>query len=243
MIPASLVVVLTITFAIGTKRMVSRNVIVRKLDALEALGAVTDVCSDKTGTLTQGRMVVRRAWIPGFGLWSLKETTDPFNPNDGKLGFGKGSPVESRLGASEEEGEKGEKEGDTDVDLTREPEGPLEGLLDCAALCNLASVFEERQNDPNAESEKEGEKKWAATGDPTEMCVFTFFFLQSTSLMEMSTVRSKSLLIASIAVDRSFKNAAGNNSPNTPSPPTSKGCPSSTLATPPTIKSTLGWRS
>jgi Na+-exporting ATPase len=50
MIPASLVVVLTITLAIGTKRMVERNVIVRKLDSLEALGAVTDVCSDKTGS-------------------------------------------------------------------------------------------------------------------------------------------------------------------------------------------------
>ncbi len=54
MIPASLVVVLTITMAAGTKRMVERNVIVRKLDSLEALGGVTDICSDKTGTLTQG---------------------------------------------------------------------------------------------------------------------------------------------------------------------------------------------
>ena len=52
MIPACLVVVLTITMAVGTKRMVERNVIVRKLDSLEALGAVTDICSDKTGTLT-----------------------------------------------------------------------------------------------------------------------------------------------------------------------------------------------
>lgn len=54
MIPASLIVVLTITMAVGTKIMVQRNVIVRKLDSLEALGAVTNICSDKTGTLTQG---------------------------------------------------------------------------------------------------------------------------------------------------------------------------------------------
>ena len=60
MIPACLVVVLTITIAVGTKRIVERNVIVRKLDSLEALGAVTDICSDKTGTLTQGKMVVKK---------------------------------------------------------------------------------------------------------------------------------------------------------------------------------------
>ena len=49
MIPASLIVVLTITMAAGTKRMVERHVIVRNLKSLEALGAVTDICSDKTG--------------------------------------------------------------------------------------------------------------------------------------------------------------------------------------------------
>ena len=49
MIPASLIVVLTITMAAGTKRMVERNVVVRNLKSLEALGAVTDICSDKTG--------------------------------------------------------------------------------------------------------------------------------------------------------------------------------------------------
>jgi P-type E1-E2 ATPase len=47
-------VVLTITLAGGSKAMVKRNVIVRRLNSLEALGAVTDICSDKTGTLTQG---------------------------------------------------------------------------------------------------------------------------------------------------------------------------------------------
>lgn len=51
MIPASLIVVLTITMTAGTKRMVERNVIIRKLNAFEALGAVTDICSDKTGIL------------------------------------------------------------------------------------------------------------------------------------------------------------------------------------------------
>jgi Na+-exporting ATPase len=52
MIPASLIIVLTITMAAGTKRMVERNVGVRNLKSFEALGAVTDICSDKTGMST-----------------------------------------------------------------------------------------------------------------------------------------------------------------------------------------------
>ncbi|KAJ4383380.1 P-type ATPase [Didymella sp. IMI 355093] len=70
MIPASLTVVLTITMAAGTKRMVQRHVIVRNLKSLEALGGVTDICSDKTGTLTQGKMVAKKAWIPAKGTYS-----------------------------------------------------------------------------------------------------------------------------------------------------------------------------
>jgi magnesium-transporting ATPase (P-type) len=92
MIPASLIVVLTITMAVGTKHMSKRNVIVRKLDSLEALGAVTNICSDKTGTLTQGRMVAKAAWIAGRGTFSVGPTRAPFDPTEGDITFREGPP-------------------------------------------------------------------------------------------------------------------------------------------------------
>lgn len=177
MIPESLVAVLTITMVVATTVMRKANVVVRDLSALEALGGVTNICSDKTGTLTQGAMIVRKVWLPLSNIYTVQDSEDPNNPTIGKVTYHNvplDAPEEPKEGRDFDQErsapalkfdvppEKLDRKtaGDSDEEVG-EPSQDLVAFLLAASLCNLATVRCDQQ-------------KWQTTGEPTEIALQVF---------------------------------------------------------------------
>ena len=79
-IPEGLPAVVTIALALGVRRMVQRNALIRKLPSVETLGSATIICTDKTGTLTQSEMTVRKI---GLLDRTIDVTGDGYDPEGG----------------------------------------------------------------------------------------------------------------------------------------------------------------
>lgn len=168
------------------------NVVVRDLSALEALGGVTNICSDKTGTLTEGAMIVRKAWIPSSHLYTVRESQNPNDPTQGRVTYSqnKDEPTPEKDGSKRdydnERSAAGIKFDVPDEKVNPKPKDPepesetemteeLQAFLLSASLCNLATVRYDKE-----------EEKWQTTGEPTEIAlqVFAHRFKQGKKTLE-----------------------------------------------------------
>jgi Ca2+-transporting ATPase len=123
-IPESLPFVVTITLAYGTQIMARKNAIIRRLPAVETLGSTTVICTDKTGTLTRGEMMVRRIWTTR----DVEVTGSGYDPAGSFL-------LEER---------RAKKDGDEDGKGPVNPreDRHLTALLAAGALCNNSKLEE-----------------------------------------------------------------------------------------------------
>jgi Ca2+-transporting ATPase len=130
-IPEGLVVVATIALARSVRRMAAQRVIVRDLASVETLGSVTVVASDKTGTLTEGKMVAKRGWIAGSGF------VDADNP--------KRQPFVGRVEV-EYEGGQGKQKLHLQANSSSSSSDRNFLFFEVCALCNNASIHREDQH-------------------------------------------------------------------------------------------------
>jgi Ca2+-transporting ATPase len=143
-IPESLPFVTTITLAYGTQIMARKNAIIRRLPAVETLGSTTVICTDKTGTLTRGEMMVRKIWT----CREVEVTGSGYSP-EGSFLLGDG-------GADFGEGEKEKETGEgAKKALIPRDDKHLTALLTAGTLCNNSKL-------------EEGPEGWRVIGDPTE---------------------------------------------------------------------------
>ncbi|KAG0250782.1 P-type ATPase [Actinomortierella ambigua] len=166
-IPEGLVAVVTVTMAVGVRRMAAQQAIVRTLPAVETLGGVTFICSDKTGTLTEGKMGAAELWTSDGVAYGFTESTS-LDPNKGDVTL------------------RNDPSHVIEKALDKVPAQMLISLM-VSSLCNNSSVVPKEDTDEDGQdvaaskisipNEKAGATagsdtvEWKGIGDPTEVAL------------------------------------------------------------------------
>ncbi len=178
-LPASLIAVVSLTLATASRELAKRNALVRKMDAIEGLAVVTDICSDKTGTLTVGKMVTKKAWIPcgpegkadtKVGtVYEVENGSDPYYPRgavrllpQAEFEATKG-PLPEPPAANPEDVEDSDDDWSENLVNPADMDDRLRELVLCSGLCNMATIHHDTKADT-----------WQANGDATEVALQVF---------------------------------------------------------------------
>ncbi len=146
-VPEGLQVTVSSALAINVLKMVKQNVLVKRLSAVQTLGSVTVICTDKTGTITKGEMTVNKLWVYDF---VIDVSGTGYRP-EGDFTVN-GQPLEPKQA------------------------GPMEKLIEIAALCNGAKV------DPPSDRNR----NWSVIGDPTDGALLVAALKSSVNIQDES---------------------------------------------------------
>ncbi|KAJ2125182.1 hypothetical protein IW147_001081 [Coemansia sp. RSA 720] len=169
-IPEGLIAVVTLTMSLGVHTLAKKRALVRKLVALESLGSITNICSDKTGTLTQSKMVLVRAWLPAEGFFRIaglgfepvgevtkKQRLEPLT--DARINFAQDSTSgEKNSRVASDDGSE-----ETVVVNASNMSASLRRITQGAALCNMSEIRTDNETG-----------YWYGIGDPTEIALQVF---------------------------------------------------------------------